>query len=546
MDENNMDENNMLSFDSPKEQSSYIKVIGVGGGGGNAVNYMYREGIKGVDFIVCNTDQKALNTSPVPNKITLGHLGLGAGNKPEKAKRAAEEQAEEIRQALSHNTQMLFITAGMGGGTGTGAAPVIAEIAKSIDLEDEDTKKILVVAIVTTPFSFEGPIRRRQAEAGINELRKYVDSILIINNDKLRSFGNLHLTEAFIRSNSVLHTAAKGIAEIITGNGLVNIDFQDVNTVMEHSGTSLMGAGSGKGENRAMDAIEEASTSVLLNDNNIAGAQNMLLYFSYSSEHEITMDEISNITDYLCNITGDAGTNVIWGAGVDDTLDDELRITLIATGFEQNKNKSQEEASLSEPVKIALPDPVEAPSEPTAKEAPIVEPMLEPVRVIENSPEPKLPINNIPVEETKHIFVLEPDVQETQNIVSRVAPTMLNEDPTMQMTLVHGSDNMETSKPQETNHTHTAPIQTPVVETAPDSLSANFVSNRADRIRIMHDMLRNNPNGPQIVENMTTRQLAEEPVYETPASNMSDAPQSVVTSGGKIKSANSFLYCVPD
>ena len=285
-----------FAFDSPKNQSSYIKVIGVGGGGGNAVNHMYRQGIKGVDFIVCNTDMKALNASPVPNKIPLGDLGLGAGNKPERASKAATDKAEDIKEAIAHNTQMLFITAGMGGGTGTGAAPVIAEIAKNIDLETEENKKILVVAIVTRPFSFEGKKRRDQAEAGIEELRKHVDSIIVINNDKLRAFGDLDISEAFGLADDVLLTAAKGIAEIITGSGNVNIDFQDVNTVMEHSGTALMGAGSGKGENRAIDAITAASTSVLLDDSDIRGAKNVLLYFSYSSDHELTMDEQGEIT----------------------------------------------------------------------------------------------------------------------------------------------------------------------------------------------------------------------------------------------------------
>lgn len=324
---------NMLRFDSPKNQSSYIKVIGVGGGGSNAVNNMYVQGIQGVDFIVCNTDEKSLNNSPVPTKIVLGQLG--AGNVPEVGRKAAVEHKEDILEAISHNTQMLFITAGMGGGTGTGAAPVIAELAKQIELQDETVRRILVVAVVTVPFTIEGKKRRHQAEQGIEELKKHVDSILVINNDKLRAFGNLPLTGAFKKADDVLYTAVKGIAEIITVSAYVNIDFHDVNTVMQKSGTALMGAGIGRGEDRAMVAIKDASTSVLLDDNDIRGAKSVLLYFSYSPEHEITMDEYSMVTDYITELTGDIDTDVIWGAGSDESLDDELKITLIATGFEK-------------------------------------------------------------------------------------------------------------------------------------------------------------------------------------------------------------------
>jgi len=331
----------MFAFDAPRGQSSYIKVIGVGGGGGNAVNHMYRQGITGVDFIVCNTDMKALNASPVPNKIPLGNLGLGAGGKPEKARKAAEAKADEIREALSHNTQMLFITAGMGGGTGTGAAPVIADIAKSIDLPDEDNKKILVVAIVTRPFSFEGNGRRMQAEAGIEELRKRVDSIIIINNDKLSSYGDLTMSKAYALADDVLLTAAKGIAEIISKEGYICRDFQDINSVMENSDRALMGIGSGKGESRAKDAIDAATTSVLLDDSDIYGAKNVLLYFTSSHEHEMTIREQLEITDYVCQATGGAA-DVKYGAGYDDELGDELKVTLIATGFDKSKRLDHE------------------------------------------------------------------------------------------------------------------------------------------------------------------------------------------------------------
>ena len=330
-----MIENSGFQFDAPKYESSYIKVIGVGGGGTNAVNHMYMQGIQGVDFIVCNTDDKSLDSSPVPTKIKLGKNGLGAGNIPAVAREKALEMGEQIKEYLSGNTQMLFITAGMGGGTGTGAAPVIAKLAKEIDIDD-DVPKILVVAIVTLPFSFEGRKRKLQAEEGIAELKKYVDAILIINNDKLRDLGNMGLRSAFSKADDILLVGAKGIAEIITVKSYINIDFRDVNTVMQGSGVALMGSGVAEGEDRAIKAIQMATNSVLLNDNDIKGAKNILLYLSSGSENEITMDEIGEITDYIRDETGNEA-DVIWGAGFDDGLEQNISITLIATGFEAKK-----------------------------------------------------------------------------------------------------------------------------------------------------------------------------------------------------------------
>lgn len=352
MFEEEVNTENMLQFDAEKGQSSYIKVIGVGGGGGNAVNHMFRNGIKGADFIVCNTDEKALMASPVPNKIVMGTLGVGG--KPEVARNAALAHKDQIREALGNNTKMLFITAGMGGGTGTGAAPVVAEIAKSIDLDDEDVKKILVVAVVTMPFKFEGMKRNKQALAGVDSLFKQVDSILVINNDKLRAEGNLTLTQAFGKADDVLLDAVKGIAEIITKSTLISVDFNDVNTVMEKSGTALMGTGIGKGENRALQAIEQATTSVLLNDNDIKGAQNALLYFSYSPDHEITMDEIGEITDYVTEKIGNYEANIIWGNGPDETLNDELKVTFIATGYSRQE-QTPRKIELEETHKVVEP-----------------------------------------------------------------------------------------------------------------------------------------------------------------------------------------------
>ena len=315
----------MLKFEHPKDQSNIIKVIGVGGGGSNAVTHMYRQGIKGVDFILCNTDSQALDTSPVSTKIHLGKRNLGAGNIPAVGRQSALETVEEIKELLEHHTKMLFITAGMGGGTGTGAAPVVAEVAHELG--------ILTVGIVTLPFSFEGKKRRQQALEGLEEMRKHVDTLLIISNDKLREeYGNMKLTEAFQRADDVLTIAAKGIAEIITVTGYFNVDFEDVNTVMRQSGKAIMGSSKAEGENRALKAIEDAMRSPLLNDSNIAGAQNILLYITSGNE-EVSLDEVHEITDYIQQTCGNTA-EVIWGNGIDETLGSQIAITVIATGFD--------------------------------------------------------------------------------------------------------------------------------------------------------------------------------------------------------------------
>ncbi|MDR1950791.1 MAG: cell division protein FtsZ [Bacteroidales bacterium] len=325
----------ILKFDFPLNQSAYIKVIGIGGGGSNAVNHMFEHGIQGVDFIVCNTDASALDGSPVPNKIQLGK-GLGAGNMPSVAEKAAIEKAEEIKTLFENNTQMVFITAGMGGGTGTGAAPVVAKLLKEIELEDEEVKRILTVAVVTTPFSIEGRKRIQQAQEGIAELRKHVDAILIINNDKLKEYGEFKMSQAFALANEILTTAVKGISEIITVRSTVQIDFRDVNTVMQSSGVALMGCGSAEGEERAVKAVMQAISSPLLNDSNINGAKNVLIYISSSPENEVTMSEFEEITHFVQKTTG-SDVDVIWGAGNDETLGEKISVTLIATGFSENE-----------------------------------------------------------------------------------------------------------------------------------------------------------------------------------------------------------------
>ncbi len=317
----------LMNFEIPQSESSIIKVIGVGGGGSNAVNYMYGLGIKDVNFVVCNTDAQALVNSPVPVKIQLGESltqGRGAGNRPEKGRESAVETLNEVEDVLKQNTKMVFITAGMGGGTGTGAAPIIAKKAKELG--------ILTVGIVTIPFRFEGKLRINQALDGIAEMEKNVDSLLIINNERLREmFGDLKLSNAFSKADDVLATAAKGIAEIITVHGYINVDFADVETVMKDSGVAIMGSAYADGDNRAIDAIQASLESPLLNNNEIRGARNILLNIT-SGVDEITMDEVGEITDYVQDVVGD-GASIIWGTGSDESLGKQVCVTIIATGF---------------------------------------------------------------------------------------------------------------------------------------------------------------------------------------------------------------------
>ena len=336
-----------MKFDLP-EHSSIIKVIGVGGGGSNAVNHMYRQGIKGVDFIVCNTDKQALDMSPVPHKIVLGTTlteGRGAGSIPEVGRNAAIENIEDIRGLLANNTKMVFITAGMGGGTGTGAAPIIAGIAREMG--------ILTVAIVTVPFLFEGKKRRLQAEEGLEQLKQNVDTLLVVCNDKLREmYGNLKLSDAFSHADDVLAIAAKSIAEVISLTQQINVDFADVCTVMRNSGVAIMGSAVVSGENRSTRAVEQALNSPLLNDNNITGARFVLLNI-ISGENEITMDELGEITDYIQEAAGQTA-EIIKGYGVDPSLGDNVNVTIIATGFNQNNPIAYEYTKKQAAEKVVL------------------------------------------------------------------------------------------------------------------------------------------------------------------------------------------------
>jgi len=340
----------MIHFEIPKHQSSIIKVIGVGGGGGNAVNYMHSLGIEGVDFVVCNTDSQALALSPVANKVQLGpHLtqGLGAGANPEIGKQSCEESIEDIAKILKVNTRMAFITAGMGGGTGTGGAPVVAKICRDLG--------ILTVGIVTTPFTYEGRKRMKQAQEGIDRMRDHVDTVLIISNDKLRQqFGNLPFTQAFAKADDILSTAAKCITDVITTTGQINVDFADVCTVMKNGGVAILGSASATGENRALIAVEEALSSPLLNDSDIRGAKWLLLNItSAAGEFEHTMDEAEAIQAYVQHQAGD-NCDVILGMGHDPNLKEKIAVTVIATGFNHKDIKVEYPVKNNEPEKIIV------------------------------------------------------------------------------------------------------------------------------------------------------------------------------------------------
>ena len=352
-------EKTSYKFDIPTNPKSIIKVMGVGGGGSNAINYMYNKGIKDVEFIVCNTDIQALNMSAVPTKLQIGGdltEGLGAGANPEIGREAALESKEDIRELLSHNTKMLFITAGMGGGTGTGAAPVIAEIARELG--------ILTVAIVTFPFMFEGRKKRKYAEEGLNSIKEQCDTLLVISNDKLREiYGNLKMSEAFAQADNILTTAAKGIAEIITVPGYVNVDFEDVKTVMRGSGAAVMGSAKTEGDNRALRASQEALNSPLLNSRNIHGAQKILLSIMSGDKSELQMDELTSITEYIQEQVGD-DADMIFGNGIDPELGDSLRVTIIATGFKDEIDEEEpkaEEKKIPNPTTVKKEEPQEVP-----------------------------------------------------------------------------------------------------------------------------------------------------------------------------------------
>jgi len=522
----------MLNFDLPKNQSSIIKVIGVGGGGSNAVSHMFQEGIQGVDFIICNTDSQALEASPIPNKVQLGEKGLGAGSIPDVGREAANENIEGIKQILEKNTKMLFITAGMGGGTGTGAAPVIARVAREMD--------ILTVGIVTIPFSFEGRKRKIQAEAGIEELRNNVDSLLIICNDKLREVhGDLKLSEAFEKADSILSVAAKGIAEIITVTGYINVDFEDVKTVMKESGTAIMGSAIAEGENRAIKAVEEALSSPLLNDNQIKGTDNILLYLA-SGDEELTMDEVSEITDY---IQEEAGQNaeIIWGNGIDSTLGNKISVTLVATGFSADET---------------LPE--------FSKEKRKVHNLTEGPREEKAKPQPRItkPITEITLVsdlEKKEENVTEPAPTHMLNFKDEVKEEAAPPSPTFEFSADEGissiqlkeSSQKDTSEPKKEEKSNQKPERiTPPKDYALNMEQEEINKKAMERVQRLKDLSINIKNkSPEEID-----QMERTPAYLRRNVELSDIKHSAESevskftlgedgdNNGEIKTNNSFLH----
>ncbi len=547
-------ENSVLQFEAPKYQSSYIKVIGVGGGGTNAVNHMYNTGIEGVDFIVCNTDNKSLDTSPVPIKIQLGKSGLGAGNIPAVARDRALEVGDKIKELLFHNTQMLFITAGMGGGTGTGAAPVIAKLAKEVEIDD-DVNKILVVAIVTLPFSFEGRRRRLQAEEGIRELRKHVDAILIVNNDKLRDFGKMDLREAFSKADDILLAAAKGIAEIITVKSYVAIDFRDVNTVMQDSGVALMGSGIAEGPDRALRAIEMATSSPLLNDNNIRGAKNILLYISSGS---VDMDEMGDITDYISQEV-DSEVDVIWGVGFDESLGEKLSITLVATGFESKEFDIAEKRDNI--IKNPIVKPVTAPAPEQEGKGNVfvleIENEEEAIAQMEVGIEPEKQVQTV----THESF----DPAEEPMLISQMQETVVTNETSQ--TKIVAEEHVDFNNSHEVNETNEElhfeiiekkPIPSNNIEineqekiavevpfSAQNTSTEDYLKQRAERMRLINEKLKN-PQGLEELEKIPAYKLFGMDLKEPQHSSKSEVSRMTLNGEKPVEEGNPFIYDQPD
>ena len=511
----------MIKFDAPKDSSSIIKVIGIGGGGSNAVNHMFNQGIEGVDFIIVNTDAQALDLSPVPNKIQIGDNltnGLGAGSKPQVGKDAAIESITKLEEFLEKNTKMVFITAGMGGGTGTGGAPVIAAKARELG--------ILTVAIVTIPFSFEGRKRRLQADEGIEELRKNVDTLLLISNDKLRDlYGNLKLSEAFHKADDVLTIGAKGIAEIITVVGNINVDFNDVNTVMKDSGAAIMGSGIASGPERANKAIEMALESPLLNDSSIKGASDILLYIA-SGEEEIQMDEVSAITDFIQFEAGSTA-EIIWGNGRDESLGENISVTLIATGF-QTKGDSNFNGTFEKPEKIIHNLDKEIEKEEIIKE--------EDIHIKSSNDEiKKISLTEENIEEAPSTFTFELDSDNNQSEEQK-------ETSPGEPVLITKADDRREEQPIFNKSIKYHPIRnTPPVDDEDLSRSAN------DRIRKLREI------SVKIRTQEGLTELEDQPAYlrrnvklsDTPMSSESEVSRYTLSEDDdkvEIKANNSFLH----
>ena len=545
----------LFEFNLPKNRSSIIKVIGVGGGGGNAINYMYENGIEGVDFAVCNTDSQALEASPVPTKIQLGAElteGLGAGSNPETGRKAAEESIDKVTELLDANTKMLFITAGMGGGTGTGAAPVIAEVAKE--------KGILTVGVVTIPFSTEGGNRHKYAMQGLKELRKNVDTLLVINNDKLiEIYGNLTFTQAFAKANEVLNTATKGIAEVISQHLLVNIDLNDARRVLENSGTAVMGQATASGENRAIEAVKGALDSPLLNDNNIKGAKQVLLKIvTGGGEEEIRMMELSDIKQKIQEAAG-CEVNIIEGIGIDPELNGEVCVTVIATGFnvkvikdditvtldgEKNIDDvlSQEKEEVQEVISAKTEDKGQHTIFDNETELEMEETLNDPeleIEAIEKEVEIELEEQELEQTEEKELSTeidldLEPqtvviDLDDEVELPGELIPTLKQEDAIEEVELE--------IKEEAINDEETPPVN---LETL-----TNKSREREDRLKNISMKLRT-PSGLTALEDEPAYKRDNVELEETPHSSESEVSKYTLSEGEdnktEIKPNNSFLH----
>jgi len=534
-----------MQFEMLKEKSSIIKVVGVGGGGGNAVNHMYKQGITGVDFIICNTDAQALELSPIPNKVQLGASlteGMGAGSIPEVGKNSAIENIEDVKQMLGSNTKMLFITAGMGGGTGTGASPIIAKAAREMD--------ILTVGIITTPFSFEGKRRKMQAEEGLEELKKYVDSFLVISNDKMRQiFGNLTLGSAFAQADDILTTAAKGIAEIITHPGYINVDFKDVRTVMKDSGVAIMGSFAAEGETRASKAVEGALSSPLLKDNQIEGARYILLNISSGTEQEVTMDEVSIITDYIQEEAGLAA-DLIWGNCIDESLGNKISVTIIATGF-QTKDEREKETSNKKVISMLMPE-----------NAPLVKPVNEFVKPSVKEDVTSKVVTSAQKQNGLFDILAQADEETNSNVVRH---SLMMDEPEAEPETEHEPDGL-VFKVTETVMSFEQPLQQPApapqpqaqVQPQPEPEPVNADDNKTnesieeqlrksrERIMRLKDLSMKLRNGNiQELENVPAYKRKEISLQQTPASNESSISKfSLSENDGttEIRKNNSFLH----
>ena len=533
-----------MDFQMPKNQSSQIKVMGIGGGGSNAVNYMFEHGIKGVDFVICNTDAQALEASPVPIKIQLGASlteGLGAGSNPEVGRKAAEESADRIIELLDANTKMLFLTAGMGGGTGTGAAPVIAEIARE--------KGILTVGVVTNPFSTEGGYRKQYAEDGLAELKKYVDTLLIINNDKLiEVYGDLTFTQAFGKANEVLNTATKGIAEVISQHLLVNIDLNDARKVLENSGTAVMGQAIAEGENRAIEAVMGALDSPLLNDNDITGAQQVLLKIvTGNGDDEIKMSELFKIKNKIQEAAG-RNVNIIEGIGIDPELGAAVSVTVVATGFEEKRKPKgttivgldEEDVKVNEKIESSLSiEPVvdllsnDSPQHILDLEE---EEYIAPIDELMTFGNPEA-VQTIPqIEEDKKI-VFELNLDEEEETPEQVISSILQEEPKVEMKTVV----LEMDDEQEVETLRTLDSNPKV---SPDNMKVE-ARERENRLRAISQQLRT-PSGLTNLEDIPAYKRNEIELDETSHSAENEISTYTLSDGKnnstELKQNNSFLH----